>query len=44
LAVSWKLIEKILPVTDLMLIDIKGTNPNNHYRNTGIKPDNLGKY
>ena len=39
LNVQWNIIKKVLPFTDLILIDVKGINPVNHLENTSVKFD-----
>ena len=38
LNVKWAAVEKILPYTDLFLLDIKGMNYAEHNKNTGVDP------
>jgi pyruvate formate lyase activating enzyme len=37
--VQWNIIKKVLPYTDLILIDVKGVNPVNHLENTSVTFD-----
>ncbi|MDC7231696.1 MAG: glycyl-radical enzyme activating protein [Spirochaetales bacterium] len=47
LSVEWPLIEKVLPVTDLFLIDVKGMDTEAHLKNIGVEPqlirENIGR-
>ncbi len=36
---EWGVIERVLQVTDLFLIDVKGMDPGCHFENTGVNPD-----
>ena len=38
LNVEWKMVEEVLPWVDMVLLDIKGMNPEGHLKNTGVSP------
>jgi len=39
LNVKWNIIKKVLSLTDLLLIDVKGVNPVSHLENTSVNPE-----
>lgn len=41
LQVKWSIINKVLPYTDLLLVDVKGVDPAGHLENTSVKPDRI---
>lgn len=41
LSVEWSVIEKILPLADLFLVDVKGMDSKAHLENVGVDPANI---